>query len=202
MEKIDARGLTCPGPVLETKKVVEAGCTALEVIVDNPASAENVTRFLGTKGFVVASNMQGGDYFLTGTLDGESLAVQSQSATHSFSALDAQQKIVVLITSETLGQGDDALGKKLMVNYLKTIAEMGSDLWQLIFVNGGVKYAVTGSPVMAELLSYEKAGVQVFACGTCLEHFGLTVQKEVGASTNMLDIVTATQLADKVITLG
>ena len=38
-------------------------------------------------------------------------------------------------------------------------------------------------------------------CGTCLNHFKLLEAKQVGETTNMLDIVTAMQLADKVITL-
>lgn len=201
MKKLDARGLTCPGPVLETKKALEAGCKSIEVVVDNPASAENVTRFLAMKGFVVNTVLDNGHYTLCGSA-GEEQPLSSEEVVVSPQRVEGQQKVVVMITSETLGEGDDVLGQKLMVNYLKTIAEMGSDLWQIIFVNGGVKYAVAGSPVMDELLAYEKAGVQVFACGTCLEHFGLTEQKEVGASTNMLDIVTATQLADKIITLG
>lgn len=201
MKQIDAKGMACPGPVLETKKAVETGHLAIKITVDNPASAENVVRFLGTQGFTVSSAEENGDYVLTGVRAGESDIV-SDAAAATVQSGAGQQKIVVLITSETLGVGDDVLGKKLMVNYLKTIAELGSELWQLIFVNGGVKYAVSGSPVLSELLSYENAGVQVFACGTCLEHFGLTEQKEVGESTNMLDIVTATQLADKVVSLG
>jgi hypothetical protein len=36
-------------------------------------------------------------------------------------------------------------------------------------------------------------------CGTCLSHFQLLEKKEVGETTNMLDIVTAMQLADSVI---
>ncbi len=89
-----------------------------------------------------------------------------------------------------------------MVNYLKTLKEMGSDLWHLIFVNGGVKLTAAGSPVLTELQEYERSGVIVLACGTCLEHFGLTAEKAVGATTNMLDIVAATQLADKVVNIG
>jgi len=89
-----------------------------------------------------------------------------------------------------------------MVNYLKTIKEMGSDLWRLIFINGGVKLTTETSFVLKELQEYERTGVTVLSCGTCLEHFGLTTQKAVGAATNMLDIVTATQLADNVITIG
>lgn len=201
MEHLDARGLACPGPVLEAKKALESGCTNIKIVVDNPASAENVARFLTMKGFTVSTEQNDGDYTLCGSSGGAEAVVSEEVHTKMLQS-EREQKIVVLITSETLGAGDDILGKKLMINYLKTIVEMGSELWQLIFVNGGVKYAVKGSPVLDELLSYEKAGVQVFACGTCLEHFGITEQKEVGVSTNMLDIVTATQLADKVITLG
>jgi hypothetical protein len=36
-------------------------------------------------------------------------------------------------------------------------------------------------------------------CGTCLTHFDLMDQKAIGQTTNMLDIVTAMQLADKVM---
>jgi hypothetical protein len=38
------------------------------------------------------------------------------------------QKILVMVTSDCLGSGDDALGGKLMISYLKTVKEMGTDL--------------------------------------------------------------------------
>ena len=104
----------------------------------------------------------------------------------------AGQKIIILITTDRLGTGDDNLGSKLMINYLKTIKEIGADLWQLIFLNGGVKLTTASSPVLEELQEYEKSGVNILACGTCLEHFGLTTEKKVGGTANMLDIVTAT----------
>ena len=43
------------------------------------------------------------------------------------------------------------------------------------------------------------AGVE--RCGTCLTHLNLMEKKAIGQTTNMLDIVTAMQLADKVINL-
>ena len=43
------------------------------------------------------------------------------------------------------------------------------------------------------------AGCSILVCGTCLDHFGLLDRKQVGDTTNMLDIVTSMQLADKVI---
>jgi selenium metabolism protein YedF len=199
---IDACGLTCPAPVLLVKDAVEqSNAQELTVLVDNAASLENVSRFLGSRGYSVTDSLEGGVYRLEARGDGNSSAVPAQkSAVRAEKA--AEQKVLVLITSDCLGSGDDLLGGKLMVSYLKTIKEMGAELWQLIFVNSGVKLTIASSPVLTELQEYEKSGVIIFACGTCLEHFGLTAEKKVGGSTNMLDIVTATQLADKVITIS
>ncbi len=48
---------------------------------------------------------------------------------------------------------------------------------------------------------YAEEGLQILVCGTCLTYFNLLEKKKVGETTNMLDIVTAMQLADKVINI-
>ncbi len=113
-----------------------------------------------------------------------------------------EQKILILITSDRIGQGDDTLGKKLMTNYIRSLKEMGSDLWQIVFVNGGVHLVTEVSEVISDLKAYQDDKVTILSCGTCLEHFGLTEKKAVGETTNMLDIVTGLQYADKVITVS
>ncbi|HNQ01339.1 MAG TPA: sulfurtransferase TusA family protein [Syntrophales bacterium] len=42
--RIDARGLSCPQPVVLTSKAIEAGAERFEVLVDNEVSKENVLR--------------------------------------------------------------------------------------------------------------------------------------------------------------
>jgi len=42
--KIDARGLSCPQPVVLTSKAIQGGADDLEVLVDNEVSKENVLR--------------------------------------------------------------------------------------------------------------------------------------------------------------
>lgn len=199
---IDACGLTCPAPVLLVKDAVEqTNVPELEVLVDNVASLENVTRFLGSKKYAVTHRQEGGVFRLEARSGQQPDAVSGESEEKS-AAVAAGLRILVLVTSDCLGSGDDILGAKLMVNYLKTLEELGPDLWQIIFVNSGVKLTTASSAVLRELQDYEKSGVNILACGTCLEHFGLTGLKKVGGTTNMLDIVTATQLADKVVTIG
>jgi selenium metabolism protein YedF len=86
-----------------------------------------------------------------------------------------------------------------MVNFIKTLEEMGDELWRLVFVNNGVKLTIEDSEVLPALKELEADGIQILVCGTCLNYFDLLDKKQVGETTNMLDIVTAMQLADKVI---
>ena len=112
-----------------------------------------------------------------------------------------EKKIMVMVATDRLGRGDDELGAKLMVNFLKTLKEMGDELWRLVFVNNGVKLTIEDSPVLPDLKELEDNGINILVCGTCLDHFRFLDKKEVGETTNMLDIVTAMQLADKVINI-
>lgn len=112
-----------------------------------------------------------------------------------------QQKILIMVTTDRMGFGDDELGLKLMINFLKTVNEMGDDLWRLIFVNNGVKLTVEGADTLGPLKELESEGYHILVCGTCLDHFDLLDKKQVGQTTNMLDIVMAMQFADKVINL-
>lgn len=62
---IDARGLSCPMPVLMVQKAVKAGApSVVEVTVDNQCAVENVTRFGRNAGYEVTVKEQGEDEFL------------------------------------------------------------------------------------------------------------------------------------------
>jgi len=204
MKQIDARGLACPAPVLQTRAALDKETlAAVTVIVDNAAAQQNVSRFLTSRGFAVQASQQGADYLVVG----QAGQVPPTQATHQTASAQpvrdtgAAAKIMVMVAADRLGSGDDVLGAGLMVNFLRTLKEMGPELWRLVFVNSGVKLAVTGSPVLDDLKALEAAGVQILVCGTCLNHFKLIEQKQAGETTNMLDIVTAMQLADKVVTV-
>jgi len=196
-KSLDCRGLACPNPVIKTKELIEAGgVTQVTVLVDNPAAQENVSRFLQRAGFQVRVEERQGTFTVNGF---RSEAGICQVMVPEAEA--ARKKILVLIGSDTLGRGDDFLGGKLMGNFLATLKEMGPELWCLVLVNAGVKLAASGSEVLAGLQSLEQSGVRLLVCGTCLNHYQLLEKKQAGETTNMLDIVTAMQVADKVITL-
>lgn len=198
MKEIDARGLACPAPVLQTKAALQKESPyGVRVVVDNAASQQNVQRFLESQGFQTVLEQVDSDYVVIGNCDSMSSA-QPHFATETHG--DAK-KIMVMCASDRLGFGDDALGSKLMVNFLRTLKEMGEELWRLVFVNNGVRLTIDGSEVLEDLKAYESTGLKILVCGTCLDHFNILEKKQVGETTNMLDIVTAMQLADKVINL-
>ena len=64
-----------------------------------------------------------------------------------------------------------------------------------------MKLTINSSDVLNDLKEFENKGLKILVCGTCLAHFNLLEAKKVGETTNMLDIVTAMQLADKVISI-
>ena len=50
MNTVDARGRSCPEPVILTKAALNAGNTPLQVLVDNQVAVDNITRFARNKG--------------------------------------------------------------------------------------------------------------------------------------------------------
>ena len=62
---IDARGYSCPMPVVMVQKAVKGkNPDTLEVIVDNQCSVENVTRFAKNSGYQVTVSDCEGDFKL------------------------------------------------------------------------------------------------------------------------------------------
>jgi selenium metabolism protein YedF len=197
--ELDCRGLACPGPVLQAKELIEKEHPGMiKVMVDNEAAKQNVTRFLGSQGFEVSAVKEGNDFAVTGKK-----AKETTSCEIVFEEKPGpeKKKIMVMVATDRMGRGDDELGGKLMVNFLKTLKEMGDELWRLVFLNNGVKLTIAGSEVLPALEGLEGEGLLILVCGTCLTHFNLLDKKQVGETTNMLDIVTAMQLADKVINI-
>lgn len=62
---VDARGHSCPIPVVMVQKAVKSNPASLEVAVDNQCAVENVTRFAQNAGYKVTVSDFEGDFKLT-----------------------------------------------------------------------------------------------------------------------------------------
>lgn len=204
MQVVNCLGCVCPEPVLRCRALLSAGQPQeFCVLVDNKASRENVSRFLGKNGYAVSVEQQADSQWALHAVrtkaadnsqEPEEEAPVPQSASQS-----RVGKSVVLITTQTLGRGDDTLGQALMGNFIATLPEMGGQLWRVILLNGGVKLACEEGKALDGLKKLVAEGVSVYVCGTCLAHYGLMDARQTGETSNMLDIVTSLAEADKVI---
>ena len=64
MKRVDARGLSCPEPVIQTKNAMASKEAEYEVLVDNVVAKENVSRFVMHQGYQVNVEEQGDDFLL------------------------------------------------------------------------------------------------------------------------------------------
>lgn len=64
MKTVDARGHSCPEPVIMTRKALEASSGQLKVLVDNQIAVENITRFARSRGKKVDIRPSDGDFEL------------------------------------------------------------------------------------------------------------------------------------------
>jgi selenium metabolism protein YedF len=189
---IDARGLACPQPVVLTKKALEKA-DDLTVIVDNATAEQNVSRLAENHGLSVSVEEKGDGIYLRLTRPAD------QSLGGKVPLLF--EPTVLLVTSSTLGRGDDELGEVLMRTFMHTLGESDIKPHKVIFMNSGVRLVAQGSEVIDDLRILEKDGVEVLACGTCLGHFGLKDAVEVGRVSNMYEITMALMKAVKVISM-
>ena len=65
MKQIDARGRSCPEPVILTKKALSKNGNKAQVLVDNQVAVDNITRFAENKGLKVSVTKGDGEFKLT-----------------------------------------------------------------------------------------------------------------------------------------
>jgi len=194
MKTVDCRGLSCPQPVIETKKILESMKEGIiEVIVDNVAARENVSRFANSQGCKVESMEKGGNFHLKITKGDV-----KKDAEHSEEP-GLRKQAILLITADQIGQGSEELGRVLMKAFINTLIETTPRPETIIFMNSGVKLAIEGSPVLESLDKLEKTGVSLLVCGTCLNYFEVKDKLKAGKVSNMYEIAEKMLSAEKII---
>lgn len=65
MSLLDARGLSCPEPVIMIRGAMKTNESEYQIIVDNQTAKENVSRYAKHQGYQVTVKEEGGEYTLT-----------------------------------------------------------------------------------------------------------------------------------------
>jgi selenium metabolism protein YedF len=189
---IDCKGLLCPEPVINTKKYFDSIKEGSAIVmVDNEVAKNNVLKFAKSSGF---DN--------TVTENNELYCINiTKNLAYCKPMFFENKKLVILICSNKLGDGADALGYTLMKSYLYALSESDTIPSDLLFLNSGVKLTMKKSDCLESIRKLEKRGVNILSCGTCIDFYGLKEELDVGEITNMYTIVQILNSADNTVKL-
>jgi selenium metabolism protein YedF len=194
---VDARGLACPQPVILTRKALaDAGAEPVTTIVDSPTAEANVSRMVSKAGWQVTVETKDDGIYLHLSQRGTAAAPWPVGKAE---ALPTAGPLIVYISADRMGRGEDELGHILVRGFLHTLNEISPLPDALVFVNTGVKLVTESSSVLEDLQALAGQGVDILACGTCLNYFDLTDQVAVGVVSNMYDIAETLLGAGKVV---
>ncbi len=199
--KLDCRGLICPQPVIRAKNALEQGANNLVVRVDNEAARDNLSRFGRSRNCTIDIISPDDGSFLVKICSGD---IENKKNSH-YSEHSCQvpgkteHGIVYVISSDSMGRGNDELGWALLQSYIQTIYEVTPLPKKILFYNGGVKLVSAGSGVIDDLQKLKSRGVEILVCGTCLDFYELKSALEVGKISNMYEIMSSMSEAEKIV---
>ena len=197
-EHVDARGLACPEPVVRALKAMEQpGVERVCVVVDNDAAVENVRRMAASQGWEAALESSAHGTRLILAKEEDASAARQPEACQILP--QRPPNFVVLLSSDTFGKGEEALGRILIRAFIKTLKDLDPRPGAVIFANSGVRLTTEGSELLDDLRFLESQGVQVLSCGTCLDYYKLSDSLAVGVVSNMYEIASALAGADRVV---
>jgi hypothetical protein len=110
-------------------------------------------------------------------------------------------KTVVVINNEGMGHGDSELGTKILRTFFTKAGVAFKQLEAVVFFNSGVRCLIKESDMLVPLANLDQDGVDLIACGTCVDAYGLRERIELGTIGSMDQILTELERADKVMTL-
>lgn len=190
--QIDARGLGCPNPVLMAEEALASMDQGIvTVLVDNEAATKNLQKF-ARKNSLHPEVQKHGEHWSVKITKAPPVAQsieQTQSpeiqAIEQIQSIEQSQGTLVVIGTDSLGK-DEELGRTLMLGFLETMKVTREVPHTMFFLNTGVRLTTSGADTVAVLQGIEALGTEIYSCGTCLKHFGLEKELQVGhrGSTN------------------
>ena len=108
---------------------------------------------------------------------------------------------VYFITSDKIGNQDSELGARLMGTFFLKLVQASKLPSHILLLERGVQLLLPESPCLDAIKALEGRGVEMLACQTCLDFYGIKEKIAAGKVSNMPDIIEAMQTAGKVIHL-
>ena len=202
MHIVDTCGLTCPAPLIATKRALKDENTGeiFQVITDNSSSFGNISRFLNDNNVSFTCEESEGKWILTVSKSGP-VMVTSDASGYCPTGIPHMSKgeYIIAFTSDRMGEGNEDLGHLLIGNFIKSIKDLDVLPSKIVFYNMGVTLGSSESPFAGELSMLEQMGVTLLFCATCVGHYSLGDKITAGKMSNMFEIAQAMASSSNII---
>lgn len=196
-KELNLEGLSCPKPVILTKKELENNdLKILVVTVDNVFSKENILKLCKNLNYESKVLVEE-ESLIKIEIKKENVSLDLIKEEKDF---DLEDKCI-MITTDEFGKGEKELSDILMKGFIYTLTESKPYPKHLILVNSGVKLSTINEATVCNLKILEENGVEILSCGTCLDYYDLKDNLKVGSVTNMYSIVEILKNVKNTVTL-
>ncbi|MEG1501648.1 MAG: sulfurtransferase-like selenium metabolism protein YedF [Clostridiales bacterium] len=176
IKTINALGWQCPKPIIEVKKVLDRMEKGIvEITIDNDLALANLLDFSLDRNYrFYYQELENSCYKVIIEKDNQSLPIKKDD-----------DDLLILITGDVFGYGNDDLGAYLMKSYIYALTEVAPQPQTMIFMNKGVFLTCQDSPVLESLQALSAMGVEIYSCGACLNFYDLEDSLVIGKVGNM-----------------
>lgn len=205
---VDARGLACPLPVVNAKKAAEEMKTGgtLTVLVDNEIAVQNLQKFAKQKGFEAQGTKKAEKEFEVvmqipeQTAEAKAAeAEEAESEEVTCAPNTCKKGMVVVLSGNTMGTGEEKLGKALMKAFVFAVTKQDVLPETILCYNMGAYLTCEGADTLEDMKTLEAEGVKILTCGTCLDFYGIKETLAAGSVTNMYEIVEIMENAKTIV---
>lgn len=204
-DHIDLRGLACPEPVLRTKKLLDQKTgNVISLLVDTDVTVNNLERLTKANNAKIIESQKIDNHFRVLIAPGQNESQPSKTDNQTKEEKPKTQVgSIIFISKDTFGQGatseDHTFSNHLLNTFLQSMQATGHEIEAILIANSGVKILSADSACKSVLEAFEASGTRVFACGLCVEYYGLKEVVPQEKITNMFAICEYLMTASRVI---
>ncbi len=164
----------------------------ITTVTDSLEAAQYIKDMAETTGIDSCLEEMGGDFYVHLT---------NNTRLQGYDDCYSSSKAVIVITGDTLGRGDEKLGKILLEAYIYQLQYVHPLPKSIIFMNKGIFLSVEGSNCLDNLKSLENRGVTILSSSICLGYYNKKDSLDVGQQADMNEIVRIINKSQRVIVI-
>jgi len=209
MQEINMIKKPCPMPLIEAKKILQQqNNDGIIIRVDNLPAVKNLEKLATSLSSSFSfEKLKNNDYKVKIEKPTGIAFIKHQTASSipnglNTNSLDDIANLVIVISSDQMGNGSIELGKILIKSFLYSLTELNTPPSHIIFINSGVHLTCIAANILDTLATLKEKGANILSCGTCLNYYNLTEKLAIGEIANMYEITEVlSKKADKIISL-